>query len=300
MAGTTRAKNGTDDKLREALDKLEEGVAEVLDSEGFRRYLSFQAKFHRYSPNNALLIFSQRPDATFVAGYKRWQELGRQVEKGEKQIRILAPVRRKVRDDETGEEGYVARGFRVVGVFDVSQTTGEPIPEAAAASLLDGSTAASSVLAEGLRAVASGWGVEVGEADAGELPVDVRGRYVHAKGGEPPRIRLAPGLASDHAAKTLVHELAHHLVPPDPSKGGRELRETEAEGTAFVVLTHLGLDASGYSFPYIANWAGDVKVLKGAMSTIQKTARTIIDAVEATADPVEAVEASGSGSRSAA
>ena len=118
------------EKVAEASRLLEAGVREVLDAEGFRRYLRFSARFHRYSANNVLLILAQRPDATRVAGYEAWRSMGRQVRRGEKGIRILAPVTRKAEDERGKEAARALVGFRTATVFDVSQTDGEELPQA--------------------------------------------------------------------------------------------------------------------------------------------------------------------------
>ena len=120
-----------DERVEEALERLESGVSRILDGEEFKRYLSVAAKFHRYSANNCLLILMQWPDATRVAGYRKWQQMGRQVHKGEKGIKILAPISRKVaEDEETGEAARALVGFKAATVVDISQTDGEPLPEA--------------------------------------------------------------------------------------------------------------------------------------------------------------------------
>ena len=125
-----------DKRVEDALERLEAGVSRILDGEEFKRYLSVAAKFHHYSANNCLMILMQRPDATRVAGYRAWQSMGRQVRKGEKGIYILAPISRKVAEDEDSEAGEAVRalvGFKTTTVFDVSQTDGEDATRSAAA-----------------------------------------------------------------------------------------------------------------------------------------------------------------------
>jgi hypothetical protein len=122
-----------DRRVRETMELLDAGVTKVLEGEAFKRYLAFAARFHRYSANNSLLILVQRPNATRVAGYRTWQRLGRQVRRGEEGLKILAPILRTVEDDESGETARVLCFFRVVKVFDVSQTDSisgaEPLPQ---------------------------------------------------------------------------------------------------------------------------------------------------------------------------
>ena len=120
------------DALRKAHDRLRDAVAEIVSGDDWKQMLHVASKFHRYSFNNQLLILCQRPDATRVAGYRKWQEFGRQVRKGEKGIAILAPCKYRTKiEDDSGEETTVQsiRGFRVVHVFDVSQTEGESLPD---------------------------------------------------------------------------------------------------------------------------------------------------------------------------
>jgi hypothetical protein len=117
---------GRDRKVREAVEMLDAGVGRILDGEEFKRYLAFAARFHRHSANNCLLVMLQKLDATRVAGYRRWRELGRQVRRGEEGIRIFAPIFRTVEDEEGGEKARILCSFKVVKVFDVSQT--DPVP----------------------------------------------------------------------------------------------------------------------------------------------------------------------------
>lgn len=118
-----------DEKLRAAIQKLEEGIESIIDSESFQSYLRCMSRFHQYSTGNIALIHVQKPEATRVAGYKRWQELGRQVRKGERGIVILAPIVRRIEDDEGNEKVRVVANFRMTHVFDITQTDGEPLPE---------------------------------------------------------------------------------------------------------------------------------------------------------------------------
>ena len=125
------------DKPNPALDRLNAGVSELLDSQTWRDALKFKARFHTYSFNNALLIYLQRPDVTLVAGYRRWQELGRQVRKGETSLAILAPIVCKIAKEKSGEEERRVVGFRSARVFDVSQTDGDPLPELPSPTVLE-------------------------------------------------------------------------------------------------------------------------------------------------------------------
>src|SRR5215211_5331781 len=157
-----------DRRVREAVELLDAGVQRILDGEEFKRYLAFAARFHRYSANNSLLILLQRPNATKIAGYKRWQELGRQVRRGEEGMRILAPIFRTVEDEESGEKTRILCSFKVVKVFDVSQTDplpgAQPIPEKPRPEALPGSSSAARTLARSLARLCEAEGLELRES----------------------------------------------------------------------------------------------------------------------------------------
>ena len=208
-----RTVNGKRDaRVEEALERLESGVTWILDGEEFKRYLSVAARFHRYSANNCLLILMQRPDATRVAGYRVWQQLGRQLRKGEKGIKILAPISRKVKseadeDEETGEAVRALVGFKTTTVFDISQTDGEELPEAPRPGDLDpqeGAQIAGKVY-EGLSRFCEAEGVAV------DLEERRRGEYGSYQRRER-RITLNAALPVTEKTTTLAHELAHHLL----------------------------------------------------------------------------------------
>lgn len=273
-----------DRKVREAVELLNTSVERILDGEEFKRYLAFAARFHKYSANNCLLILTQKPAATRVAGYKKWQELGRQVRRGEEGIRILAPIFRTVENEETGEKTRVLSSFRVVKVFDVSQTDAvpgaAPLPEKPRPTVLRGSSQAACALADCLTRICEAEGLTVREDDE-----ELDGLYPGPNGYYSPRkglILLRETLAADGKAKSLTHELAHHLLHGDTPLRKEELPtlEAEAEGTAYAVLSYFGIDASSYSFAYVAHWAEHKEVVKAVLSRVQRTARTIIEAVE--------------------
>lgn len=273
-----------DRKVSEAMELLDTGVKKVLDGEEFKRYLAFAARFHRYSANNTLLVLLQRPNATRVAGYRKWQELGRQVRRGEEGLKILAPVTRTVEDEQSGEKASVLCSFKVVKVFDVSQTDAlpgaEPMPEKPPPKALRGNSEAARALGRSLLDFCALEGVPVSEDDA-ELDrhwPGANGVYLLRE----KRILLRSALPADGRTKTLTHELAHHLLHYDAvaSEADRPTFEAEAEGVAYAVLSYFGVDASEYSFAYVARWAERKDVVKAALSNIQKTVRKIIEAVE--------------------
>lgn len=274
-----RKHNNGKQRVEEAAARLERGVEQIVDGEEFRRYLSIAAKFHRYSPNNCLLILMQKPEATRVAGYRTWQSMGRQVRRGEKGIHILAPISRKVEDEQTGEAVRALVGFKTTTVFDVSQTDGEELPEAPIAALpedLDpeeGAAVAAQVY-KGLRSFCKVEGVAVEEEQ--RRPGDY-GTYNRKER----RIVLNATLPIVEQATTLAHELAHHLLHAKPAeRPARRIREIEAEGVAFITCAAFGLDTSRFTFAYVAQFAGDACTLKAVLERIQKVARRLIESVE--------------------
>lgn len=277
MRGITRDASRTE-KVERALATLKEGVERITSGEEFRRYLAFSARFHRYSARNCLLILCQRPDASRVAGYRRWQEMGRQVRRGEEAIRILAPVSRTVEDEATGEKARALVGFRVASVFDVSQTDGEPMPEAPRPEDLDPDDPAgvASRVYGGLRGLCEAEGVPV---DLRDLAPAYYGSYHHKER----RIVLNRALPEVERATTLAHELAHHMLHRQDDAGAtstKATRETEAEGVAFAVFSYFGFDTSRFSFAYVSRYAGEPEVLTAALDRIQKAAHRMIEAVE--------------------
>lgn len=245
------------DKLRTALDA---GHSDTLAA-----HLQAMARFHNYSFGNIMLIASQRPDATRVAGYRTWQKLGRQVRKGEKGILIIAPmVLRKDNAEDAREEEAMLR-FRAAYVFDVAQTEGEPLPE------LDDVQGNPSEYTPRLKALIAEQGITLSYADADELD---GAHGVSRKGA----IVIRYGLPPADEFSTLAHELAHEMLHTDrgPNRPPRALRETEAEATAFVVCEAIGLQNGNASRDYIHLYNGDANMLTASLDRIQKTAAGII------------------------
>jgi antirestriction protein ArdC len=263
------------DRIDTSLDGLAKAVDTVRASDDFRRFLDVQAEFHRYSWHNSLLILHQCPDATRVAGFRKWKELGRHVRKGEHGIRILAPCpfKRTVTDDDGTEHAVNGIYFKVVSVFDVAQTDGEALPDV---NVPDVDSAADTLLAQ-LGCVASERGIAVNYADLRT------GHYGTSKRGS---IDVANGHATGQQAKTLAHELAHETLHQTHDLSGattvdRNTAELEAESVAYVVCRHFGLDTDVRSSRYIALWGGDSKALRASLERISSTARGIIDDVDA-------------------
>ena len=257
------------------VDILTEGIQALTTSDAWRDHLAAQGRFHRYSFSNTLLICSQAPGATRVAGFATWKKLGRSVLKGERAIWILAPMtgrRTRTADDE---ERRPIIGFRPVPVFDLVQTEGEPLPEVCRT--LQGDDRASCYDRLVARAGAMGYTVV-----ATELPGSTNGDCAFALR----RIRIECRNDPAQQAKTLAHELAHALLHEDTDD--RPLAELEAESTAYVVCRTLGLDTSEYTFGYVACWAGGgpeaVDRIRASGSRIQRAASVILDALAEDAD----------------
>jgi len=267
----------------EVLARLDEGIAGLTESSRWSEWLRVQARFHRYSFSNTLLIQLQRPGSTRVAGYRTWQKLGRQVMRGEPGIAILAPVVRRVRAKsgaDLGDDGDQVPAairrvatFVVAWVWDVSQTQGDaPLPEVCSRLTGEDTTGAY----ERLLGVAAGLGYAVAEAD---LPGETNGECSPAER----RIRVRRGLAARHRVKVLAHELGHALLHEEGYAGTpRPLAELEAESVAFIVCDSMRVDSGDYSFAYVATWAGGGDearaALRASAQRIQRAAAQIIDA----------------------
>ncbi len=258
--------------IDDRLEQLAKAVDDVRASELFRQYLDVQARFHKYSWHNTMLIVTQKPDAERVAGFKTWQTMGRYVRKGERGIMIFAPRPWKHTDTDDNGKDTERQGvsFRPVYVFDVSQTDGDPLPEV---EVPDVETAADTLLAS-LERVAAKRGIAINYTtlDAGYFGV--------SKGGT---IDLATGHATGQSAKTLAHELAHEAMHKKDRPDGltRTVAELEAESVAYVVCSHFGLAVEVRASRYIAQWNGDGKALRESLARIAATARDIIDDVDA-------------------
>lgn len=289
----TGAVEGAREKARAVADRALEDLGARLDaggSDALREYLRVVERFRSYSFRNCLLIAQQRPDATHVAGFHAWHDLGRYVMKGEKGIQILAPMIRGKRERSTGEardDGGAVIGFRVVYVFDVSQTDGQALPEAPRIHVEGGDVDAFVRLAQW--AQARGIGVAQNVDPVG---FSVSGAHGETDGRA---VKLATHLAGDVGALigTLAHELAHCLLhfPGKPLDLGdahgraadRGLRELEAEAVAYVVVASLGCTYLERMSDYIVGWKGSRERLQGSMQRIQAAARVLLAAVEAEA-----------------
>ena len=274
-------------KIDEVLKRLKEGVDGIQESDNFREFLLTMSKFHNYSIGNLILITLQRPDATRVAGYNTWKDLGRWVKKGEKGIAILAPClppkSARVTEREYGESDEEEKVteirpiyFKVVHVFDISQTEGKPLPEFEVP-VLTGEVDEN--LLTGVMTLARTQGLEVSFESRPQQDPAIKGMYSGKM------IWIRPEESRAQQLKTLFHEIAHYY-----SEGvfrmSRRNAETIAESVAFTVGAHFGFDTGIRSFPYVALWAEDKKVLEQNLADIRKVSTRIIDALQPQASKV--------------
>jgi len=261
-------------KTKELLEKLEKGIEQVRSSEEFREMLEFFSKFYNYSLNNQILIQQQRPGATHVAGYKKWQKLGRQVQKGEKGIKILAPMTFKKTVEEESENGEIVEKekkityFRPVTVFDISQTEGDPIPS------IDLSLKNNfGEILNPLLKFADKKNIKVDFKTAEEDPILTDGCHGYSSGGYI-AIKTTDQNETEQAS-CLVHELAHELLHKDNTEGvTKEIKELEAEAVAFIVMDHYNVELK--SSKYLALYKKTYD-LKESLGRISKVSKQIID-----------------------
>lgn len=256
--------------IAQGLAQLDQALASGR-SETLKRYLAVMSRFHRYSFGNVMLILMAREDATHVAGFHKWKELGRHVRKGEKGIPILAPCRykRKAEDEnDDDEEVQDIRGFKIVHVWDVSQTEGEELPDFAP---IDGDPGEH--LAR-LEQVIRAAGVEL---EYQSLPLGTLGM---SSGG---KITVRPDLSDAETFAVLVHEHGHEVLHQQNGRKhecSKTVRETEAEAVAFVVCHAVGLDSVTRSADYIQLYRGDTETLAESLELIQRTAASILEAIQ--------------------
>ena len=274
------------------MQSLESGVEELFTSNRYQEFLKTMAKFHNYSFNNTMLIAMQRPDATLVTSYKNWQSMGRQVMKGEKGITIIAPAPyKKMKEKEVLDENQrpimgtdgkpktekvevTVPHFKAVTVFDIAQTSGEPI-QTIAPELL---TAAVQDFDSFMQVIQKISPVPI---RFDEIDGNANGYYHNAD----KEIVIKKGLSESQTLKTAIHETAHaklhdkEIMESLGVEKDRLTKEVEAESVAYCVCSSFGLDTSDYSFPYIAGWSSsrEMKEMKASMDVIRKTAGEMID-----------------------
>jgi hypothetical protein len=294
-------------KVKEAQALLASEVEKLVSGEDWQRYLELQARLHHYSPRNAMLIAVQHeaayrdgrvaePDPGLVAGYRAWQALGRQVEKGQKGYVVLAPVTYSSREAvneagnkrplHRGEEPRVGekveqangiRGWKTEHVWSVQQTSGAPLPEVPAPELLAGQ--APPGLANFVTAVLAERGFRVEQVASAASIGGANGVTTWAE----KLVQVRGDMDESAQVKTLAHELGHVLLHDPASQGSnlsRSQKEVEAESVAFVVCRAHGVSSDGYSFSYVANWAGEdaAKAVMATQSRVAKAAKQVLDA----------------------
>ena len=288
------------DRLKEITGRLEQGIKELFESERYKEYLRVMSKFYNYSFNNTMLIAMQKPDASYVAGFNAWKNnFQRNVIKGEKGIRILAPAPFKVKREMekldpqtqqpiigkdgkpvTEEQEVTIPAFKVVSVFDVSQTEGKELPDIAVDELTGDVEQYKDFFAALERTSPVPIGFEKIESGAHG--------YYHL---EEKRIAIDEGMSELQTLKTAIHEVSHAKLhdidlnaPKDEQqvRPDRRTREVEAESVAYTVCQHYGLDTSDYSFGYVAGWSSgkELTELKGSLETIRSAANEIINSID--------------------
>jgi antirestriction protein ArdC len=259
------------EQIKEITEKATEQLIAALQqghSETLTAYLKAIGRFHRYSLHNVLLIALQKPNASHVAGFRTWNQLGRYVKKGEKGIVILAPVlrRKEEQNEEPAASAPFVAGFRPAYVFDITQTDGKDLP---AIGSVKGDPKDSTVRLQSF-AKAQGISLEYSEEIAPARGVSCGGKVV-----------LLPGQTPAEEFSTLTHELAHELLHRGERRSAtsKRIRETEAEATAFVVTNAIGLDTGSASSDYIQLWNGDAAVLTESLSFIRQAASLLLGAL---------------------
>jgi antirestriction protein ArdC len=253
-----------------AIEQLRQAL-EAGHSGALKEYLAAIARFRRYSWHNVMLIASQKPSATYVAGFQAWHKLGRFVKKGEKGILILAPVIRK-KAENNGEtepdQSSTVVAFRAAYVFDISQTDGQALPEIGSVS------GDPREYRERLGKFVADKGIALGYS---EEIAPARGV---SEGG---KISLLPGQTAAEEFATLAHEVAHEMMHRDERRNAttKRIRETEAEAVAFVVCSAIGLETGTAAQDYIGLYGGDAKLLSESLEYVQRTATQILNAIGA-------------------
>ncbi len=288
------------EKMKEITDRLEQGIQDLFESDRFKEYLQVMSKFHNYSFNNTLLIAMQKPDATYLAGYNSWKNLfGRQVVKGAKGIKVIAPSPYKVKKeidkidpktqkpvtDKNGkpvkeETEVTVPAFKVVSIFDISQTEGKELPTIG----VDELTGDVAQYADFFNATEQASPAPVGFE---KIESGAKGYYSQTE----KRIAINEGMSELQNLKTLIHEIAHaklhdiDLNAPaeeQADRPDRRTREVQAESIAYAVCQHYGLDTSDYSFSYVAQWSSgrELAELKASLETIRSTASELIKDID--------------------
>lgn len=283
------------EKIKAAFEQIEKGIAAINTDNDWLQFLAFQSRFYNYSVGNTMLIYRQNPNASFVKGYRAWNDLGRYVKKGSKGIAILAPCVRKAKDEDDLADRAVCKsdadkndkkviaGFRIAYVYDIADTAGSDEFLPVLVKGMAGNSDRERDIYEKLRDIVS----------QEHLVLEVTG--MASKGA----YNIETGIISINTdydylqrIKTLLHEYAHAVdYAMNPEKDiKKNVRELVAESVAFVVMQYLGFDTSSYSIGYIKSWLKDAEELKTVAVTVQKIACRIIDKLLEAMDEVESQE----------
>lgn len=293
--------NSLQKQMQEITDRLEKGVQEIFSGENYKKYLAAMSKFHNYSLNNLILIMLQKPDASLIAGYQAWKKFhGRQVLKGEKGIKILAPSPYKVKRmvdkldpktqkpirDKDGEiikeeKELVVPAYRVVTVFDISQTEGKELP---------------TLGVNELSGTVDGYDLFLKALDK-SCPVPIKFKEIEGKvkgyfSLTENEIAVKQGMSEIQTMKTILHEMAHQRLHSDLDvRQTRSSKEVEAESIAYVVSQHYGIDTSDYSFSYVVGWSDgkETTELKNSLDVIRKTASEMISDIDGALEEIHLV-----------
>ena len=272
-------KKNTDkiNKTKELFDKIVEGVNNIISSGEFERFLKFSKNFHQYSFNNIVLIYSQMKEATQVAGFKKWQSMGRKLKKGVHGIQIIYPIKRKytkiidgqdsLLDDNNKEQEVEYMTYRYTYVYDISQTVGKPLP-------LENNALNSDNKKEFYDFLKTFSPYKIEEED---IFGTAKGYWIEKE----QKIIIKKSLSIDDKVSVLLHELTHAFYDDFDYKEDRNLSETFVESVAFIVADYFDLDTSLCSFEYIASWVGeDTKIILELGNKIQKCANSFIKKLE--------------------
>ncbi|WP_455533012.1 ArdC-like ssDNA-binding domain-containing protein [Roseburia inulinivorans] len=280
------------EKIKAAFEQIEEGIAAIDTDKDWLQFLTFQSRFYNYSVGNTMLIYQQNPQASFVKGYRAWNDLARYVKKGSKGIAILAPCVRKAKseddvvdrlnckNDADEKDKKVVTGFRIAYVYDIADTDGSDEFLPVLVKGVSGNSDRERDIYEKLRDIVS----------QEHLVLEVTGTA--SKGA----YNIETGIISINTdydylqrIKTLLHEYAHAvdftMNPGEDIK--KNVRELVAESVAFVVMQYLGFDTSSYSIGYIKSWMKDAEELKDVAATVQRIASNIIDKLLEAMDGVD-------------
>ena len=272
-------KKNTDkiNKTKELFDKIVNGVNNIISSGEFERFLKFSKNFHQYSFNNIVLIYSQMKEATQLAGFKKWQSMGRKLKKGVHGIQIIYPIKRKytkiiegqdsLLDDNNKEQEVEYMTYRYTYVYDISQTVGKPLP-------LENNALNSDNKKEFYKFLKTFSPYKIEEED---IFGTAKGYWIEKE----QKIIIKKSLSIDDKVSVLLHELTHAFYDDFDYKEDRNLSETFVESVAYIVADYFDLDTSLCSFEYIASWVGeDTKIILELGNKIQKCANSFIKKLE--------------------